>query len=350
MNEPVPAGKLRITWIDNVKVLATVAVVALHVSAYGVGLEAVGSGYWWAANFYESLCRCCVPLFVMVTGLLLLLQEITLTDFICKRFNRILLPFLFWIVIYLAYHFAQQLNGATFTSPAKTFDWIFTQLFVGPEYHLWYVYMLIGLYLFIPIIQPWIRSADDKNIIYFLAIWLVVLLLKQFQLPPGTSLDLRYFSGYLGYLVLGYYLGNRATAGGKAITIALPLALFGFLVTFIGTWWLSKYKAVFTDQLYDFLTFNVFMLTAGVFLLIKNWSGSRKANLISRSRNIISRYGFSIYLAHPLLLNIMNHFKLGYKVLHPAIGIPVTTLICLLLSFVLVYLLSKLPGGKYISG
>src|SRR3989304_5868153 len=88
-------------WLDNARISAIFAVVLLHV-AYGVVIENdIGTNYWWFANIFDSSARWCVPVFVMISGALLLdssKNEDSLT-FYKKRLSRILLPVLFGIKV-----------------------------------------------------------------------------------------------------------------------------------------------------------------------------------------------------------------------------------------------------------
>jgi surface polysaccharide O-acyltransferase-like enzyme len=94
----------RSLWIDNARVIATLAVIIVHVATPGVVTDYktaidLRSG-WSIANAYDSISRFCVPVFVMLTGALLVPQTISLRDFINKRFKRLLMPFLFWSVVF----------------------------------------------------------------------------------------------------------------------------------------------------------------------------------------------------------------------------------------------------------
>ncbi|MCJ8211011.1 acyltransferase family protein [Mucilaginibacter sp. RS28] len=343
----------QLEWIDNIKIFAVLAVIGIHVAAYGVALE-FGDGThpttaWWVSNFYESLFRSSVPLFVMITGALVLPKELPLNIFLKKRLGRILLPFLFWSLIYLVFNYLIQVRKAGFTTH-QLLEWLKIKLLQGTEFHLWYVYMIIGLYMVIPVIQPWINSASNKKTLYFLGIWIIALALKQFGISDHTALDIRYFSGYLGYLVLGYYLAHRVNIITKHITPAALLLLTGFIITFQGTYLVSAAARRFSDSLYDFLSLNVLLMAVGIFTIIKGISTIGNSKIMSGFRNIAGRYGFSIYLSHPLFLNIMNHFNLNYKFIYPAIAIPAVMLICLLLSITLGWVFNKIPFGKYVSG
>lgn len=345
----------RAVWIDNVRVIATIAVIMVHVATPPVFTKYdpanASNTVWWIGNVYDSLCRVCVPLFVMLSGTLLLPQKIGLTDFIKKRLNRILLPFLFWSVLYLVFSLALKVRDEGGNASQHIGTWLLTQVTEGTAPHLWYVYMIIGLYLFIPVIQPWVVTASNKSLLYVLSIWFVLMVLNQFHLWPSNSpLDLRYFGGYLGYLVLGYYLSERLVLTQKLRSVALMLIVIGFAATLIGTFIYTHNLGAFSHVFYEYLTFNVLFAATGVYVTVKGMAQYPGSTITGHIRTIISRYGYGIYLSHLMVLNIITHFKIDYSLITPLVGIPVTTLICLTLSAALTYIINKLPYGKYISG
>jgi surface polysaccharide O-acyltransferase-like enzyme len=103
---------------------------------------------WWVGNIYDSFIHYCVPVFVMITGALLLPQTITLKSFLQKRVKRIFIPFLFWSVVYIYFTLDDYSNDLTLFFVLKT---VTAKLLYGASDHLWYIYMIIGLYLFVPI-------------------------------------------------------------------------------------------------------------------------------------------------------------------------------------------------------
>ncbi len=346
----------RVRWIDNVRILATIFVIGLHVSAYGMMREfSALSGpntRWWICNFYESAFRCCVPLFVMLTGALLLPQTLPLKPFLIKRFGRILIPAVFWGIVYVIYNFIMADDKSVFTSSYDSFRWLRHQVLDGPISSFWYIYMLAGLYLFMPVLQPWVKSANNKALLYFLSIWVLTLVVKQCKLIPQQSpLELRYFSGYLGYLLLGYYLAHRVVITQTIYLLALITSVIGFLVTFLGTYWASVNQHAFSGIFYEYLSLNVLALSAGVFILIKG--NNRETDSDYRPfwlKESLIRFGFGIYLIHPLPLRIMVHFGLNYRLINPVLAIPLLTLLCLAISYAIAWLISKLPYGKYVTG
>jgi len=348
--------KIQSLWIDNIKALALVGVIFVHVAGVATATEynpaSSTNSTWWIANIYDSFFRICVPLFVMITGTLLLPQkQIPLNQFLKKRLNRILWPFIFWTFIYIAFKIALGTREQESVRFSISGSWLIAQLLNGAWPHLWYVYMIISLYLFIPIIKPWLQSASNKAILYFLVIWLITIILNQQKVYRlDTLFDFRYFSGYMGYLILGYYLSERLTVNVQLRKAAVIAILIGYVITLEGTFLTTKISGEFSHEFYEYLTVNVLLMSVGVFILLKNCEFPTANKTINALRKIVSRYGFGIYLGHGLVLSILIHFKIYHNLINPWLGIPVTSFLCLLITTLLIYLLDKLPFGKYISG
>ncbi len=341
-------------WIDDIRVIATLAVIILHVASPAVFTEYKSLGNsnsnWWIANIYNSFTRFCVPLFIMVTGALLLPQQIGLNLFLQKRLKRIVLPFVFWTAVYVVFNFGLKIRDFGYSGINDFWEWLFVQLIQGPSVHLWYVYMIIGLYLFVPIIKPWIQQASNQAILYFLGIWLVTVLVNQLQIITISSpFDISYFSGYLGYLILGYYLAERAIITKNLKKISIITFILGFLATLIGTYFASKQSNSFSEAFYQYLTLNVVFASFGMFVFIKSWKSNPASTRYAAFRTFINKYGFGIYLGHVLIINILSYFNIDYRLFTPWLSIPFVAIVCLILTCLMIYILDKLPYGKYIA-
>lgn len=341
----------KLNWAEDLRVLALIGVIILHVTPNMVYYkETVSSFVWWSANIFTSTFRYCVPIFVMLTGALILPRSYELKDFIKKRFFRIIPPFVFWSLIYILFNFSISIYNGEVLTVFQTINSIFQQLKYGSSFHLWYVYMIIGMYLIIPIIGTWVRNCSEREIIYFLLIWFITLLLNQpliIKLKPNV--DLTFFTGFIGYLVLGYYLSIKTFKNGQLIkTVSILLIITGIFITLIGTYYLTNLKGRFYERLYDYLSPNVLFVSIGLFLFFKNLKYENKH--LFKVRNFISRNSYGIYLVHVIVLYFLSTIGLNWKFINPFLGIPVTVVFCLFLSGLIIYLLSKLPYGKYIAG
>ena len=326
-------------WADNLRALAIFGVVIIHAAAPCLyQFDNVNNFDWQAANALDSAFRFCVPVFLMLTGALVLSKDYPLKDFLRKKFIRIILPFVFWSTIYIAYKIGTG-DGQ------DSLRWIIKQFVSGSEFHLWYVYTLIGIYLFLPLIGKWIRNSSENEILLYLSLWLLTFALRMPAVAEFfPKVDLTYFTGYLGYVILGYYLSRKTW--GNAATIAITCVVSGIAITFAGTWLMSMRAGQFSGIFYQYLTPNVVLLSGGIFVLVKYFSGEKTSPAVT----FISRYSYGIYLVHVLVLDVLQKSGIDWQLLTPIAGILITAVLCLPITLGLVWLLSKLPYGKYISG
>lgn len=346
-------------WADRLRNLATVMVIAIHVSgSVAQGMQQFDSFFWWSGNFWDSLSRPSVPLFVMLSGFLLLGKDYPLGDFLKRRFSRVVIPALFWMVIYSYYNFLSKGSPATIGEAIKG-------IVERPvHYHLWFIYLIIGLYLIYPILRPWIRGAKEQDYWYFFIAWAVGALLYKilwvfFGISIGVYFEL--FSNNCGYFVLGYYLGNK-TIGGETphngispwrlsekqvIWLASSLIVLGTAITAVGTWWASKANGgTFHLYFYDYLTPNCAMSAIGWFLLAK-WAFNRPP-LVDFEKEFAAA-SFGIYFIHVLVMDWWAFVGYWQTKIYPAVGIPIVTCLVALISFALIALIRTFPGGQKIT-
>jgi surface polysaccharide O-acyltransferase-like enzyme len=331
----------KVQYLDNLRVTATVAVLLIH-SAANVLLNfgKTPDTAWWFANLYNGGFRYAVPIFVMLSGALLLPREEEFGSFFKKSFLRIIVPFLFYNTIFAIFNWQVRLGGR-----AVKLDWIFKQFFDGASYHFWYIYMIVGVYLFIPIVGAWVRQAKESHLQFFLGMWLLTILFDNPHFPGlGLPIKLPYFTGYLGYLVLGYYLARYDLPK----KMAWILFVVGTVWTMQGTYVQSLADAKFYGLLYANFSPSVVMSAAGLFMLFKAYEFT-----IPRTRLVrdwISSHSYGIYLIHILVLFYLVKIKVYGAMWHPSIGIPLTACVCLLISGFIVWILRKIPGLKYLAG
>ncbi len=374
-------------WADRLRNWATFLVVAIHVSA-PVAQEntAYNSSAWWAGNIWDSLGRPAVPLFVMLSGYLLLGKDYALSYFLQRRFARVVIPSLFWMLVYSYYNHVA--NGA----PATWADAI-RGLISGPvHYHLWFVYLIVGLYITYPVLVPWVRTAGKQDYAYFFVVcmvgtWVYKVLVWFFDVEIGVYFE--FFTNQAGYFVLGYYLGHvsatsvadkkqaaatlvandalsatevackaslatkaacktsSATKVADTVRRAWLLIVFGTALTAIGTWWASRtYGNVFHGFFYDYLTPGVTISAIGWFLLARHaWDGRR----LTAFEEALSSASFGMYFVHVLVMDWWSEAGYWQTKGHPALWIPVVTIMVYTMSFVFVALLRTMGWGRRVT-
>jgi len=202
--------------VDLIRTIAIILVILLHASIEPNPtvnfMSPQGVELWWTSDVYDSISRTAVPLFIMLTGALLLQPNKaneSLQVFFKKRWNRIGIPILFWGAIFFAWNFFVKGQALTVIS-------VLQGVLAGPYVHFWYVYILVGLYLVTPLVRVLVVHADWKIIKYFLLIWFVgtgimPLLTLYANISPQTvwfNQNVFLFTGLLGYFILGAYIAK----------------------------------------------------------------------------------------------------------------------------------------------
>ncbi|GHE40982.1 acyltransferase [Sphingobacterium griseoflavum] len=329
-----------IPYLVTLRVLATFLVILIHASTGYLHTFSANSLDWSYANILNSMSRFSVPLFLLISGALLLDKKEDIFVFYQKRVTRILWPFLFWITVYLVYYFYRYTNVEVLPAD-RVLEISIEKILHGPSAHLWFLYMIIGVYLAIPFIRILVRHASEKEMYMLLSLWAAsLLIMNKSYAAYMPKLDLSFFYGYAGYTVLGYMLAKKAfrvTNGTLAILIIVVI-----LFNTYGTRLYSQSVHGFSPAFYGYLALNNALLASLVFLLCKNLLIKPPPAWLQA----LDRHSFGIYLVHIIVLNYV-HPLVDLPTLYK---IPVAALLTMLASFAIIFLLRKIPYGHYISG
>lgn len=331
--------------IIYLRVIATIFVIFIHASTgflYRIDTHAFD---WNYANWINAATRCSVPIFVIISGYLLLKKEETTGTFYRKRIPRLVYPFVFWTIVYLVFYFYRYTNFELL-STEKIGAIILDKMLHGANAHLWYLYMIIGLYLAIPFLRKILINSSKREIELFLGLWLLSMCFSSkdlYRFMP--KFDLTFFSGYIGYLVLGYYLRIREFRLNSSQVVYAFIYLLMVGIAAYGTQLLNQGASKLNTFFYNYLFVTTAIAAGALFLFVKEtMQGKNCPNWI----RLIDKYSFGIYLSHIIPLNYIH--PIIAKQVGTAWLIPLATLATLLLSIAITYLLRKLPYGKYISG
>lgn len=339
--------KEHIAWIDVLRITACFLVILSHCCDPFVGQFDNNHYEFLTGAFIGSFVRPCVPLFVMISGILLLPVKMDMATFYSKRAKRVVIPFVFWSLMLPVMYYLYVNSGIKIISPnivaedhtlgmtlQKLYTFIFN--FNYDTTPLWYVYMLIGLYLFMPIIGAWLKQASKRDIQWFLRIWIVSMCLPYLQMlgplvgytgnygnmgllgvcdwnPYGM---LYYFSGFLGYLVLAYYLKEYPLNWNwsRTLLVAIPLFLIGYAVTAGGFILTQEYypgSYANLEIIWYFSGINVFLMTFSVFIIMQKIK-VKASPMLSK----ISALTFGVYLCHFIFV------QLGYDLIYAHVEVP----------------------------
>lgn len=278
---------------------------------------------WWIGNIADSFTRWAVPAFVMITGALLLRSplEESPTAFYRRRLGRILLPLIFWSVLYMLWNTVRR----------GSVDWQTTliKLLTGsPYYHMWYIFMLVGLYLVAPFVnyavthipRAWLRTAIIVS--FALAI---IETYSSLIVPRSGGTFLYLFLPFLGYFLAGHYFATAEQPPIKPRTALLLFGLCGLMVAVV-TGIVGVEHIGYT---YGYANPIVILLSFSMFWLIQ----STRENHSGRTFiNLLTPLALGIYLIHPIWLEILLQVFPNYVILMPLIGIPAIALLGFIFS------------------
>ncbi len=341
--ERIAAGEnRRIYWADVVRAVAIFLVVLAHVNIKGDGAP-------WIPPFYYVLSRMGVPFFFMLSGYLLLQKQEPIGIFFLKRVRKVLVPFVIWSVIYMVF-WNREFAGVALSVQAVVRSLI--RILRGPRAnHLWFFYALFGLYLITPVLRVLVAKGTRREVLYLCGVWLmagpVLAWVEEFTVIR-VGVDLRYVTGYLGYFLLGYFLGGLHP-GRRAMAGAALLHLLGFGVTFWGLWFVTR-GGQHRDAFESYLSLGVVMMSLGMFMLLR-WLGERTPLLARRLAFAVSRVSFGVYLIHVMVMDVVVTLGLEGipQVLRwpSALLIPLTAVVVLAVSSLVVRLMQRVPLLRY---
>lgn len=342
-NNSISNTKTRVLWADYVRVLACFLVCLIHSPLPD------GAGKMWlrAFNYFSAPC---IGLFFMLSGALLFPVKGAPRPYLIKKTKRIAIPLLFWSVVALSVH---CLVGTMEVHEAVI---KFVRLpFCPVEGVYWFLYAILGLYLFAPLISPALEK--DSYAKYMLLLWGITLCLPYLNawLPGYWDMNrgnhttwFGAFSGYMGYMVLGYYLRHHELGNKRWAIWTLCLAIAGGLpACFVD----GHFTGINNEILYGYLTINVAALCIVYFTFVQ-WCAGKEV-FPSRINHIvqdISRESFGIYLVHILIMrSLVWPIWLELELtMNYAIQIPAVAIISFTLSYGLIKILSFIPYTKYI--
>ena len=292
------------TAMDTARVGACFMVVLLHAAA--VNFNAF-DGQWWASNFYDSLTRSCVPVFLMITGVLLLGKQESMPDFFRKRFVRILPPLLFWSLFYMLW------NTWEGHSYGAWYDWL-KELLNGPvEFHLWYLYAIVGIYVFVPFLRKIWHATKPSEKKTYLILWALVCAWPTVQEALHIKTDLMQvygfdsFFGLVGYLFLGAYVHEvYAQHPDKRRYWSMSAGLFVFfsVLTMLATYACSVGSDSPSTLFYDYLS--PFVLASSVCAFNVLYGVGTKASEYARPVSKVAACTLGVYCIHIFVLSLLE--------------------------------------------
>lgn len=345
----------RVLYLDYLRIISIIAVVILHVAGqkwHGVDFR---SYQWQVFNIIDCAVRWSVPIFVMISGTLFLdnNRNIKTKTLYSKNILRIVVATIFWSIVYI---FNEGITGMTKIQILSSF--------IEGNFHMWYLYMIIGLYIAVPVLRK--ITLSKKTTEYFLIVGTVITFiiprttefLKLLNIPSVTAIaksinevtsDMNFHLtlGYVFYFVLGYYLATYDISVNTQ-RIIYTYGPISYVVTVVLSKWHSNQIGKASSYFYSDMSINVLLMTVCVFVFGKYVLS--KINLSDKTLKIVlhlSKCSFGIYLVHVLIMDQLNK-RLNFNTMSysPILSVILVTTVVFILAYAVSAILNRIPVLK----
>lgn len=368
--------KKRVVWIDLLRVFSTCLVPLAHLCSNCLNqTPGVHSADYITMNFYNSMCRWVVPVFVMISGVFFLNKEKECDPkkIFKKNVVRMATAFIFWSFLYACQQsFFPAIGFGKAIPPFSKLK--FVNDFISGEYHMWYLYMIAVLYLITPLIKVFTDNATKRQLETFMALSFIfanvipmvlcIPFVQKFEFNAVNNyFQLGFISGYTGLYVGGQYM-VRYPFRKKVRIIIYAMGVLGYILMSCGNLWLSFELDKPTKNLLAANHASSVMIAYAMFTFFQHVIS--KVDFSEKSIKAIkwlSARSFGVYLCHVFIMRAFQYF--GIQVIHfnpkiarvdlsflpyvhvpPLIGVPVLTALVLIGSFAVSWVVSKIPVLK----
>ena len=337
---------------DLLRIFAAFSVVVLHSAAQSWYYLGIDSKEWFIANAYDAVFRFGVPVFVMLSGALFLGREgaINIKRLYFRNILRVVIIYIVWSFLYGWYNRGFDIAVLNVKEIVR--------MILDSSYHLWFLPMLVGLYVLLPILQSWVVTAAKANIDYLLITFLVLQIGRETVRALTISdeihalLDVGHVEmiySYVGYFVLGHYIANIGIPRKwhKWIYIScIPSLAFSIVLS----WWMTMRLGTPTGLVYDSFSLFTFIVSGAVFLTFT----ANKDRITQRVKlhglvRELSADTFGAYLIHLMVMYFLSKYEIHSCMFFNLWGIPFFSVVVFVLSLLIAAILRRIPvAGRYI--
>lgn len=286
-------------YLNLLKVIAMIFVVCMHVISKAMPNYPYTSNTFHILLFIDILLRTSVPLFIMISGNLLLNKDYTIKQIICKLIKYYVL-FILFNSFYKAVDYITIKHIAINFNIAK--DILFESITFNSIYQMWYFKILLITYAMVPFLR-WLIKKESRLID---SITLALLLIIFFLLPsiiPVFYQGLNYYLCFITYFFLGYYIKKYEF---KYETLLL-------IIPFIISYYLIYTKSVVLDHDYTYFSFDLYTMLFLVMFIFKLFSSLDKYFKNDKLNNLFKRlasYSFYIFIFHGLVIGLLSKLNI----------------------------------------
>ncbi len=340
----------RVLYLDILRIITIFAVIILHVSG-ARWYAAFGTSEWYVLNTFLTLVRWSVPVFFMLSGAIILDPEYKLTfkKLYTKSIPRLVCALLFWSIAYrtLSPITANLLNLKVITSN----DWerIYTEIFLGtPWHHLWFMYVIIGMYILAPLIRVFTANAEKKHYYYFFILYLIfgsIIPKINAAYTVHLSFGIDELYSYSGYFIAGYFFAKYNLAKREKNILFIIGVLTAIWTVASSTLWAIN-KGYPGAHYLEYMAPQTMILACFIFVLIKN-TVNNNAKILTLKNNkyvtLLASCSFGIYLVHDFFNILLNLLHISTNSIPPILSIPLLSIFVYTASLGIILIIRKIP-------
>ena len=339
--------------IDLLRIIACFSVVVLHCASQFWYSLPVSESEWAITDTYDALFRFGVPVFIAISGVLFLnpQKDISIKKLFTHSILRIWVLFFVWSFLY------GLRDWTRFEPSGKTLLNLIDET-IGSYHHLWFLPMIAGLYLIVPIIRKWLSIASKKDVEYFLILFIVFkVFVETAQAMVHWRLvnflikfvDATMITSYLGYFVLGYYVFYYGIEK-KWHKCIYAFGLIGECANVLFSIILSRHSNTPRAGIFD--SYSIFTFMVVLALLVFFFDKSKERNNSIKCKKMISEVSnatLGIYLTHVMIIETLDVLKINAMSFPIALGVPILSILVFIIGFCISSLLRRIPFiGRYI--
>lgn len=338
-----PFKNERILALDVARIVACVFICAEHLFHYSGITYLTADMTSFAddpiAGYVFSFFEFETPIFLMTSGALILPLKTSTSAFLKKRFTNIGIPMIVWTILYI-------LPMLQFNTPERA-HLLLVQAPFMPSINggFWFLYTLFGLYMLSPILSGWLKACSQKEVKWYLIFWCLVSMFPYASHVSGAEINITspfyYFTGYVGFYILGYYIRTYHLHVSTSQVIAVVLA---YLCIDLAMPWFEYFIGMKEITGAINTNFGNIVRCTAIFVVIFYFCSRYKSTPFIST---LSKLTFGVYLINEMMnLGISRLDILPQST--PYLRLAVASLMLITVSFTFVYLVSYLPGSKYI--
>lgn len=341
--------KKRIWYWDILRIAAVICLVIRHIATASFDFVPALGAKWWIFNVYGSLVAWMVPVYLMLSGASFLdpNKHISIKTLYTRNILHMAIAFFAWSAIYVGYNL---ISGQDVQRPIH-------EMFFEGHFHLWFLPMIIGIYMLLPVFRIMSQTIRGTAYMFFLSLGLGVILpmlqdlgwMLDTEVLTGLN-NIGFVSAHVSFFFAGY-LFHQIDLTKRQREILYMIAIIATVLVFVGTWRLTLHDGMHNEDLQS--DSNLLTGIQGIALFVFVKQCCRDHVFHPQTQNALKFYSgltFGVYLVHVIFIALLDRLGFSPMTYNAAWMIPLVFCLVTPVSFLTTWLLRKIPFvGRYIT-